>query len=269
MKTFFAALLVMAWLAAFALPGLAQSTIPPEDCDLSFDVNALKNKNIEINKTVNKDFDFSFDITVEVVGFPVWAEVEAFKCDHNTENQVAVSGIVPTNNINNSFVSFLGVAQVNQTAGFLNNQGNVLAAGFTGQLGFPLSMVEAAVEKANVDNVLSIAGSVFADNIVSSFNSFTGLAQVNQASGILNNQDNVLALATNLQTGGDVQRPMVAENDTFLSMANTGNVVMVANTVTTATIRNSFNSYTGFSQVNQASGSQNNQANITSISLAR
>jgi hypothetical protein len=269
MKTFLAALLVMAWLAAFALPGLAQSTIPPQDCDLSFDVNVVKDKNIEINKQVNKAFNFAFDITVTIVGFPVWAEVEAFKCDHNTENQAAVLGIVPTNNINNSFVGFVGVAQVNQSAGLLNNQGNVLAAGFTGQLGFPLSMVEAAVEKANVGNVLAIADSVFADNIVSSFNGFTGLAQVNQAAGILNNQDNVFALATNLPTAGDVQRPMVAENDTFLSMENTGNAAMVANTVTTATIRNSFNSYTGFAQVNQAPGSQNNQANITSISLAR
>jgi hypothetical protein len=125
------------------------------------------------------------------------------------------------------------------------------------------------VEKLNFENALELADSVFLDNINNSFNGFTGLAQVNQASGILNNQDNVLALGSNVPVGGDVLRPQVAENDTFLTMQNTGNAALVSGVVATSEIRGSFNSYTGISQVNQSPGSLNNQANITSFSLAR
>jgi hypothetical protein len=268
MRTLLVVLSVMVWVAAFALPVMGQAQ-DPEVCDVSFDVDALKTKNIAINKAVNKTFNFNFDLTFIFEGPLGLAEVEAFKCDHNTENAASVVGIVTANTIVNSFSGFVGVAQVNQSASVLNNQGNVLAAGLTGLSSFPLSMVEAAVEKLNFENALELADSVFLDNINNSFNGFTGLAQVNQASGILNNQDNVLALGSNVPVGGDVLRPQVAENDTFLTMQNTGNAALVSGVVATSEIRGSFNSYTGISQVNQSPGSLNNQANITSFSLAR
>ena len=136
------------------------------------------------------------------------------------------------NNIVNSFNRFIGIAQVNQASGILNNQGNILAAGFTDKTGdqqtFGVSMVEAAVEKANIGNAVSADSIVTSDTIATSFNSFIGLAQVNQASGILNNQNNVVVLGTNLNTTG-----LVAENDTFLSMNNTGNEAALSNIQTT------------------------------------
>ena len=94
---------------------------------------------------------------------------------------------------------------------------------------------------------------------------------MNLSAGVLNNQNNVLVLGTNLNTSG-----LVAENDTFLSMENTNNeleISPVANNtnsgvVTTANIESSYNNYTGVAQVNLGPGVLNNQANIFSISYA-
>jgi hypothetical protein len=279
MKKLFIVALAVGLLGALALPALAQSTTPPGQdpdlCDVSFNVDVLKLKGILITKVVNKTFNFNLDLGVEIVGFPQWAEVEAYKCDHNEDNQAAISGIVSTANIQNSFNAFIGVAQVNQASGYLNNQGNILAAGLTGKIGdqqtFGISMVEAAVEKTNRNNQLALTDNVTTDNIQDSFNAFQGLAQVNQASGHLNNQNNVVVLGTNLNTSG-----LSAENDTFLSMSNTDNLLSVSATanvpasgvISTSNIMDSYNAFTGVAQVNQTSGALNNQTNITSIAYA-
>jgi hypothetical protein len=280
MKNLFIAALVIGLMAAVAVPALGQdSQIPPvqdpDVCDVSFDVDVLKLKGILILKTVNKAFNFDLDLGVEIVGFPQWAEVEAFKCDKFANNVVSITGFNPTNNISNAFIAFIGVAQVNLAAGALINQGNVLAAGLTGKIGdqntFGLSMVEAAVEKTNFNNTLSFSDSVTTDNIEGAFNKFEGLGQVNLSAGVLNNQNNVLVLGTNLNTSG-----LVAENDTFLSMSNTNNeleIAPLANTpssgvVTTANIEGSYNNYTGVAQVNLGPGVLSNQANIFSVSYA-
>jgi hypothetical protein len=98
------------------------------------------------------------------------------------------------------------------------------------------------------------------DNIDTAGNGFAGLGQVNQSSGTLNNQNNVVAIARNFNTIG-----LMAENDTFLSMENTDNVATVASITATTNINNSFQNGTGAVQINQASGALNNQTNIISI----
>ena len=274
MKKLFSVALAVGLLVALALPALAQSTIPPgqdpDVCDLSFDVDVTKVKNIEINKEVNKNFNYDLNLEVSIIGLPQWAEVEAFKCDHNEDNQVQVfNTYASADNIINSFNSFAGISQVNQGAGILNNQGNIVAAGLTSNPTgeFPtqgLSMVEVAVEKSNINNVLVGVAVATLDSIASSFNLFSGLAQVNQAAGFLNNQDNVLALAKNLNGIG-----LVAENDTFLSMSNSENRPLLSGQCqTNAQIDSSFNSFSGVAQVNQAPGMLNNQCNIISIANA-
>jgi tetrahydromethanopterin S-methyltransferase subunit B len=267
MKNLFIALLVVGLLAAFTVPALAQLDQEPDICDVGFDVNVEKNKEINIEKNVEKNFEFTLELGIEIIGFPQWAEVEAFKCDHNEGNEVSVSELGGTNNISDSFNEFTGIAQINQASGLLNNQGNIMAAGLTDKSGdtntFGLSMVEAAVEKANMGNELTVDEMYNSDNIANSFNSFTGLAQINQASGILNNQNNVVVIGTNLNTTG-----LVAENDTFLTMQNAGNEVAVNEMSPTANIADSFNQYTGVAQINQAPGALNNQTNIISVAFA-
>ena len=144
-----------------------------------------------------------------------------------------------------------------------------MAAGFTNvtndkQSPSGVSMVEAAVEKTNIGNILIATNNHDpGQHRSNSFNSLAGVAQVNQASGFQNNQNNVVVLGENLNTTG-----LMAENDTFLSMNNTGNEAQLTNITTTATIRGSFNSSTGAAQVNQGPGVLNNQANIISIAHA-
>ena len=280
MKKLFIASLVVGLLAAFSLPVLAQDNVQdPNVCDVSFDVNVQKGKKIGIRKSVDKTFIYTLG-SGEISVFPLQlAEVEAFKCDVLTDNKVSVAGFIPSNNIASSFNSFTGLAQVNQAAGLLNNQGNVMAFGQNDKFGdltpYSVSMVEAAVEKTIAGNKLTLADSVFADGIISSFNDFTGLAQVNHAAGLLNNQNNVLTVGTNLDSFG-----LMAENDTFLSMQNISNkadviplagdasAVTTTKVVTAAAMQNSFNNFSGIAQINQAPGSLNNQANILSVAFA-
>jgi len=268
MKRLLIAALVLGLITAFAIPALAQLDQEPDICDVGFDVNVLKEKEINIQKNVEKNFEYNLGLETSVAVFPLQlAEVEAFKCDHNEGNLVEVAENFGSTNLTDVFNAFTGIAQINQASGLLNNQGNILAAGFTDQnddqTAWGVSLVEVAVEKANIGNQLIVDEMSNSDNISDAFNVFTGLAQVNQASGILNNQNNVLAIGTNLNTFG-----LMAENDTFLTMQNTGNQVSVSEVGCSANIHDAFNSYNGVAQVNQGPGSLNNQTNIISIAYA-
>jgi hypothetical protein len=248
----------------------------PDVSDVSFDVDVEKEKTITIDKRVDKTIDFTFDYNAEpaeeLPGTPALAEVEVFKCDTNEKNELTFYGLNTNDVIQSSFNQFVGIAQLNQASGLLNNQGNVFAASLTGSpppgsIVYGLSLVEVAVEKANVRNELSVTDldSLNSNDAVeSSFLEFRGLSQINQASGVLNNQDNVMAVAANL----DGTIGFMAENDTFLSMQNANNEVNVTSFSTNAIINNSFNVYQGVAQVNQGSGALNNQTNIISIAYA-
>jgi hypothetical protein len=279
MKKIFIASLVVGLLVVFAGPALTQEGPggqEPNVCDVSFDVDVEKYKDItQFTKEVEKKIGYEVDIyienlTRELPGDFAMAEAEVFKCDHNEANSADVSLLNTFDVIQDSFYQFVGIAQVNQAAGLLNNQGNVFAAGLTGSPGenvYGLSLVEVAVEKGNIANLLEIQSNDSLnsyDLIRDSFRDFQGLAQVNQASGILNNQDNVMGLAANL----DGTTGLVAENDTFLSMQNTANNADVGTTNTVAEIRDSFSRFQGVAQVNQGPGCLNNQANIISIAYA-
>jgi hypothetical protein len=271
MKKLFVAFLVVGLLAVFILSAQAQSEPPvgqdPNICDVSFNVDVLKLKGILITKVVTKNFEYNLNVETSQAFAPLQlAEVEAFKCDLNEANEVAVEELGGSNNIFNSFSGFVGIVQLNMASGLLNNQGNILAAGFTdlppGETRFGVSMVEVAVEKTNVGNELNVSEMFNSDNISSSFNIFTGLAQLNMASGLLNNQNNVVVIGTNLNTLG-----IMAENDTFLSMQNVRNEVNVAELRSTANISDSFQNGTGAVQLNLGPGAVNDQTNIISVAF--
>ncbi len=269
MKKLFIAALMLGLITVLATPALAQLDQDPDICDVSFDVDVEKNKEINIEKNVEKNFEYNLGLESSFAVFPLQlAEVEVFKCDHNEGNEVEVSELGGSTNITGSFIGFTGIVQINQSSGLLNNQGNILAAGFTDknnpeQITWGVSMVEVAVEKANLDNELIVEEMLGSDNISGSFNNFTGLAQINQASGILNNQNNVVGIAQNLDTIG-----LMAENDTFLTMQNAGNEATVPEITASANITDSFRNGTGAVQINQAPGALNNQTNIISVAFA-
>jgi hypothetical protein len=119
--------------------------------------------------------------------------------DNNLSDQIA-----------SSFNNFSGIANVNQAAGYLNNQGNAVAiAGGIAQPGAKAqSVVKAATDvilaQASAFNVVAdgnrpgettFPGSNADDSITNSFGAFTGVANVNQASGVVNNQKNIVAIS--------------------------------------------------------------------------
>ena len=58
------------------------------------------------------------------------ADAEAVKNDLNYNNYMEVGASTFTDNMNDSFVGFIGIGQSNQAAGQMNNQGNVAAVAF-------------------------------------------------------------------------------------------------------------------------------------------
>jgi hypothetical protein len=122
-------------------------------------------------------------------------------------------------------------------------------------------------------------------SIAGSFNNGTGIANVNQAPGNLNNQANEVALSLG-SSGAVIQAPTAS--DTYVGMYCEAQVVSVqyngilydpaTDTRTAAgnvyntggfnksdTIENSFNGFTGLANVNQSAGSLNNQGNAVAI----
>jgi len=267
-------LFLVVLLLGLAVPALAD---PQSDVDLQ--VTVTKNVSINQNVYINKNLDLQVEAKIDP---DEWAQCEVFKTDLNKGNEVCeifdpqVATDLNVNSIDGSFNGFTGIAQVNQSAGSLNNQGNVTAIALTNDPQVNnnsfgdwdrkdpgLSHTEVAVEQVNTDNKLTSILVTHRDSISDSFNDgFTGIAQVNQASGFMNNQNNVVGISANLGNG------VVALSDAFLTQSNTENKATYAAVNYRASINSSFTGGTGIAQVNQAPGSMNNQANIVSFSYA-
>jgi hypothetical protein len=100
-----------------------------------------------------------------------------------------------TDDILSSFNEFTGIGQVNQAAGYNNNQGNVVAAALVSTDKDVAAMTEVAVEQTSYFNTLYSELDYSFDTISNSFNNFTGIGQVNQAAGSMNNQANIVSIA--------------------------------------------------------------------------
>jgi hypothetical protein len=277
-------LFLVVLLVSLAVPALAQdSMVRDPDCNVHFDVSVDKDVYINQNVWINKDLNLCVNAQIDP---DEWAQCEVYKCDKNAYNRVTeifdpyVYGGDDLNVdlITGSFTGFSGIGQANQAAGSINNQGNIVAVAATsaGAVTDPaikdgsvprdpkgLSHTEVAVEQVNTDNCLLSAVITHTDTIASSFNTFSGIGQANQAAGFMNNQNNVVAISANVNGTG-----AVALNDTFLTQQNVGNQATLAAVTYNATIDTSFNGFSGIGQVNQSPGSMNNQANIVSISYA-
>ena len=88
--------------------------------------------------------------------------------------------------ISNSFGGAVGIVGVNQSAGSLNQQVNVVVLGIGVALGPDVvTLGDAALGETIADNNVSSGGNR-SDIITDSFTGFRGIAQVNQSSGDLN-----------------------------------------------------------------------------------
>jgi hypothetical protein len=122
-------------------------------------------------------------------------------------NWYDTGGFTKQDSISNSFNGFTGVADVNQSAGSLNNQGNAVAiAGGVAEPGHVAQVVVKAatdviLAQANANNHMTegttvAAGNNTADSIsTNAFGGAFGVMNVNQSSGSMNNQKNVVSIA--------------------------------------------------------------------------
>lgn len=118
-----------------------------------------------------------------------------------TGNTVTASGPRETR-IEDSFHGAAGILAINQSAGNLNQQGDVLALTMGTTLGSDILMVGdsalAAIGGPDDNTLVEDLESPRSDVLVNSFGGFTGLAQVNQSSGDLNRIGNVLGVSVSV-----------------------------------------------------------------------
>jgi hypothetical protein len=108
--------------------------------------------------------------------------------------------------ISGSFNRFTGIGQANQSAGSMNNQNNVVAisAGLADsspcdRFGYGSEDVVATndtfLTQTNTEGYVKACGVVSANTVTDSFNGFTGIGQVNQSAGSMNNQANIVSIS--------------------------------------------------------------------------
>ena len=230
-------------------------------------------------------------------------------CENCAEKTDQIGSTDPSAAADDSVSGNTGYVSVNQAAGNMNNQGNAVSVAIdsgtfgggtppppppptgtgqqaTGGVGF--AEANASVEQIN-GGFNSGEGSITSDpNIVDSINIVfrnalitnaindnTGVVQVNQSPGQMNNQSNVLALAFSERPGGVAlaEADLGQFNQNNQSLESDGQQVsgtaIIGDGVgvnKTASITGSINNNIGIVGVNQAAGNMANQANIVSFS---
>lgn len=99
----------------------------------------------------------------------------------------------------------------------------------------------------------------------------TGTVQVNQASGHINNQANVISIAVDSLPGGSpppsADKLSFTESQVVLEQANLNTITLTYDSDLYANILGSINSNTGVVQFNQNSSNVNNQHNIIAVAV--
>ncbi|MFZ5790972.1 MAG: hypothetical protein ACOY3L_09760 [Pseudomonadota bacterium] len=198
--------------------------------------------------------------------------------DYNLHLSAVIGGADAAGSINGN----TGVFGVNQDVGNMTNQGNVVSvAGIANLPAFANAQAEA--DQSNTNNSVrelellkhpdgehfafdelfdDVTPSSFLVNkeakIVGSINNNTGVINVNQNAGNMNNQTNGVAAAVG-------EGALVALSEAALGQVNAHNKVVEAETVKHGLIDGSVNNNTGIVNVNQSTGNMNNQGNVVSL----
>lgn len=256
-------LLMVACLLVFTVPVMAADVTANVNIqnDVKTDVNFFKAKAILELKVVADIFVTRIDVTLKPDSRAI---SQVTKKQINEDNNFTLSNVKYDDKISGSFNTFSGIGQVNQAAGSMNNQANIVSAAFvTGAAAWANSeVIDVQLnDKLRKDPFVDPVGNQFTDLIEGSFNGFSGIGQVNQAAGMANNQNNVVSIAAS-------KGMMVAESDVFLDQVNVNNFLFDSGVTRTNTIAASFNGFKGIGQANQSAGNFNNQSNVVSVAAA-
>lgn len=177
-------------------------------------------------------------------------------------NTVIESGIDHSATIENAFNGNTGIFNVNQDAGNFNNQANLRA--FVVNLGEPMTHVlSVSVESIEEDNEIDATDVTYQDRIAGSFNNNVGVIGVNQTSGSLNQQRNVLVTALGFTLSPEIE----VITDIDLDHVRSDNGDTNPQPPATDSIVDSFGGNTGIVQATQATGNQNVLTNVIAISI--
>lgn len=109
-------------------------------------------------------------------------------------NTVTANEITRTNTIDAALKNVAGILSVNQSAGSINNQDNAVAMSVG--IGAIACLSEADLGMVNAMNTSTETGVALADTLSNgSLSGSRGIVSVNQSSGCMNNQANVVAVA--------------------------------------------------------------------------
>ncbi len=189
---------------------------------------------------------------------------DAIVIQGNVYNFADLAGVSTIGRIDRSFNGIVGIAQVNQSVGNFENQGNVVAMAMGGSAEGVLGDLSAAVSVIYKDNKVKVKDAALGSHISDSFNNMSGVAQVNQSSGGVNNQHNVLVVGVDLEGATE----FIALSDDALAVHSGGNEVAVEGDFEPDVSRtNSFNNFTGIAQVNQVAGFGNTTTQTMAVSV--
>jgi hypothetical protein len=194
------------------------------------------------------------------------AEAEAEAEQLNTQNDntgvLVITPTDPSSEISGSIDGNSGVVGVNQASGVMNNQANAVVTAATVLIS-AFAEAEVEVEQENSFNVELELLAISKGLIDGSIGRNDGVVGVNQSSGSLNNQANLVAVAAGLGVG-----PIVALAEGELSQNNSVNGVTDIAVIRMDTISDSISGNSGIVGVNQSAGSLNNQANVLAVSFS-
>jgi len=265
-------------IVAFTVPAMAYDFFGGGSCDpytstlkidevfkINYDFD--KDKDINIHRTVRDRFTTYSCNTLYPTGR---ADAEVVKKQINEKNDFDSPKTVAFSDLITGAFQFTGIGQANQSAGFMNNQANVVNAAVSSKHN-PYLSAEVTDIQINDGNKLTYnqdpslpATPQFSDKIASSFNNFHGVGQANQAASFGNNQNNVVNVAFGIKGA------LIATSDVVLEQVNINNKLSgLTNVKSACEINTAFTGFTGIGQVNQSSGSFNNQTNVVSFAGSR
>jgi len=245
------------------------------DMSVTGTVDKTKTVRVVEKVSITKDVDVSVMVTALA---NQGAEADSLLNQSNTTNNVNrhydlgqydYDNVYRKATIGGSINSNTGIVNVNQETGNSINQANLVEAavawtGAEGVTGFANS--QASMEQINTANYVEayedyLAGPQKADLIGGSINDNTGVVNVNQSVGNMNNQANQIVIAV-------ASEALVALAEADLGQTNARNEVIETGTVRLDSIQDSINGNCGIVNVNQSAGNMNNQANVISISAS-
>lgn len=258
--------------SAAAIALIAGFTASSAKADVFVTAEITKTKDVFVFETLDKFKTVDIDVRT-VVSPDRAAEALALANQRLQGNQTEFSSGHSTT-INASILANIGVTNVNQSAGFLNQQGNLLSAAVDGGGGLDVDSFAEAQSSAEQllgagfdsgeGNTIQLEGENEAA-ITDSINGNAGVTAVNQSAGDMNQQLNGLSIGIAFADEGN---DAVALAEADLGQFLVGNQVAYFGGGEVATLTNSVNNNTGVTGVNQTAGAFNQQANVVAVSAS-